>query len=250
MPDLKTRFERFMAGLEGAENIDDLMKHSRLPGRLRADYLAFDRDVIIEQKSLEVDLDGKIQTFVADFFRTQGIAHPDKISFRTFVETISQYPDTGALRKRILQIVTQRIDDILAKADKQTRDTRETFVIPNAVGIVVILNDDVQIIEPDFVTVKAFDMLRKLEPSGELRYPHNQVVISISEAHRIPSEDAEQIPTETIFSDRGNRLLMANQCSVILQQRWAQFNGALHVESPDLTRTTVTRDPQKLFRAG
>jgi hypothetical protein len=57
-----------MSALEGAENIDDLMKNSRLQGRLRVDYLAFRRDVIIEQKSFEVDLDTKIEPLVIQFF--------------------------------------------------------------------------------------------------------------------------------------------------------------------------------------
>jgi hypothetical protein len=247
---LKERFERFMSGLDGAESIDALMKQSNLPGRQRADYLAFNRDVIIEQKSLEVDLDNKIQPLVVDFFRTRGIVQVETISFASFVQIISESPDTGDLVKRLRQIVTQRIDDILAKADKQTHDTRATFVLPHAVGIVVILNENVQLIEPDYVAVKAFDMLRKRGPTGEIRYPDNQVVISISEAHRIPAKDAEKIPTETIFSEAGNRLLIATQYSEILKERWAQFNGAIYVESPDLARDAVTRDPQILFRTG
>jgi hypothetical protein len=52
MPTLKERFERFMSVLEGVENIDTLMKQCDLPGRKRANYLAFNRHVIIEQKFL------------------------------------------------------------------------------------------------------------------------------------------------------------------------------------------------------
>src|ERR1700692_198118 len=90
MPDLKERFERFMSGLAGAENIDELAKQSNLPaGRQSADYLAFNRNVVIEQKSLEVDLDAKIQPLVIEFFRTREIVRTDKISFRSFVEIVS-----------------------------------------------------------------------------------------------------------------------------------------------------------------
>jgi hypothetical protein len=248
MSNLKQRFERFMSGLDGAECIDDLLKQSDMPGRQRADYLAFNRNVIIEQKSLEIDLDAKIQPLVIDFFNTRGIVHPDKISFRSFVETISRYADTGGLKQRLLQMVTRNIDDILAKADKQTRDTRELFGIPKAVGIVVILNDNVQLIEPDFVAEKAFTMLRKLSTTGEtLRYPNNHVVISISEAHRLPSKNAEKIPTETLFSDAANQRRLCTLYSNILMRRWAAFNGASYIKSAERTGELSTRDPQKLF---
>jgi hypothetical protein len=250
MPTLKERFEQFMSGLEKVENIDDLMKQSKLPDRKRADYLAFDRDVIIEQKSLEVDLDDKIQPLVIDYFRTRGITDTGgPITFTSFVKILSESPDTSNLKRQLRQILTQRIDDLLAKADKQTHDTRETFVIPQAVGIVVILNDNVQLIEPDFVADKAFDMLRKRRPTGEIRYPDNQVVISISEAHRIQSDDpVELIPTDTIYSDVGNQLPLATRYSNILSQRWAEFNGASFVEWSDRTGGVTTRDPQKRFR--
>jgi hypothetical protein len=122
-------------------------------------------------------------------------------------------------------------------------------VTAEAVGIVVILNDNAQLIEPDFVVDKAFDMLRKRLPTGEIRYPDNHVVILISEAHRVPLDDPlELIPIERIFSYAGNQLPIATHCSDILKQRWAEFNQASYVESSDRTRGVRTRDPQKVFR--
>jgi hypothetical protein len=247
MPSLKERFEQFMSCLQWAENIDDLMRNSTLPGRLRADYLAFRRDVIIEQKSFEADLDTKVEPLIIQFFRDRGIASPSKISFASFVDVLAQHSDAHDLIKTLRRLVTRRVDDVLADADKQTRDTRKTFLIPNAVGIVVILNDSVQLIEPDFVAVQAFETLRKRTATGELRYPHNQVVISISEAHRIPSSEAESIPTETVFSESGNTLQIANQYSALLLELWARFNGA-GVKSSAIIRDVVTRDAPKLFR--
>jgi hypothetical protein len=122
-------------------------------------------------------------------------------------------PDGNDLKKQLYHKLTKGIDDLLAKADKQTRDTRETFVVPYAIGIVVILNDNAQILEPDFVAVKAFETLRKRSPAGELRYPNNEVVIVISEAHRVLTDDhVELIPTETILSDAGNQRPIASTC--------------------------------------
>lgn len=237
-----------MSELEGAENIDNLMRQSRLPDRKRADYLAFRRDAIIEQKSLEVDLDAQIQPLVADYFRTRKISNTGTITFKSFVQVLADSHETNDIKAQLRKILTRRVDDLLATADKQTHDTRETFLIPRAVGIVVILNDTAQLIEPDFVTDKAFAMLRKCSSTGEIRYPDNHVVVLISEAHRIPSSEADLIPIETVFSDAGNRLPLATKCSDMLKQKWAAFNGASYVESSDLTRDVTPRDQQRLFR--
>ena len=250
MSNLKARFERFMSTLPGVENIDTLMEQCDLPDRKRADYLAFNRRVIIEQKSLEtVDLHDKVQAVIDGLSERENLGEGE-ISLASFAKLIPQSPDGNDCKKRLRQMLTQKIDDVLAKADRQTGDSRKTFVIPQAVGIVVILNDSIQLIEPDFVVDKAFAMLQeKFLPTGKIRYPHNQVVIYISEAHRIQSDDhAEIIPVETIFSESGNQLPIATHCADILKQQWAEFNGATLVESSELIREVKTRDRQRMFR--
>ncbi len=238
-----------MSALEGVENIDVLMQQCNIPARLRAYYLAFKRLVIIEQKSLDVDVDNKVQAFIDDVVRERGNIGNDPILLPSFIQILARLPDGFDLKKQLRQILTQRIDDILAKADKQTHDTRKTFLIPEAIGVVVVLNENAPLIEPDYFQDKAFDMLRKRLLTGELRYPNNQVVLLISEAHRIPSTDnVVVIPTETTFSEAGNQLPIATHCADILRQRWAEFNQASCVESSDLTRDVTTRDAQKLFR--
>jgi hypothetical protein len=158
-----------------------------------------------------------------------------------------QLPDGEILSKQFYQTVTKGLDNVLAKADEQTRDTRVTFLISEAIGIVVILNNNSQFIRPDLVVYKAFDMLRKRSVTGELRYPNNHVVILISEAHRVVSDDTrELIPIETIFSDAGNKLQIATRCADILRRQWVEFNQAGYVESPVEPRRVRTRDRAKV----
>jgi hypothetical protein len=91
--------------------------------------------------------------------------------------------------------VTKVLDDIIAKADDQTRDTKQTFCIPEAIGVVVVLNECASLIFPDIATVKLFDMLRKRRGDGSLRYIHNHVIVLISEAHEIKSANLKQCLT-------------------------------------------------------
>jgi hypothetical protein len=152
-------------------------------------------------------------------------------------------------KRRLRAILTQRIDDYLAEADKQTRDTRLSFSIPTAVGIVVILNEHAQLIEPDYFVDKAWDMLRKEVAPGQLRYPENQVALLISEAHRIPTADGSvMIPVETIFSEAGLCNPAAESFAQKLRQRWAEFNQAGTREWPGPIRDVTTRDAATLFK--
>jgi hypothetical protein len=152
-------------------------------------------------------------------------------------------------KPKLRAILTQRIDDLLAKADKQTRDTRLNFSIPNAVGVVVVLNEHAPLIEPDYFYDKAWDMLRKEQSPGQLRYPENQVVILISEAHRVlTSANVEMIPVETVFSDAGLNNPAAQSFAEELRQRWADFNAAVACEWVGPIRDVTTRDPARLFK--
>jgi hypothetical protein len=246
---LKQRFERFMSLGDFAENIDALTIASHLPGRRKADYLARRRSVIIEQKSIDRDVDAKVQAFLDDLIRQHGPLDGEQITLAGIIDAVAKLPSGNSFRLRLRAILTQRIDDYLAEADKQTRDTRLTFSIPAAVGMVVILNEHAPLIEPDYFQDKAWDMLRKEVAPGNLRYPENQVVLLISEAHRVISVDgSEMIPVETTFSDAGLSNSAALSFAEELRQRWAEFNHAGAMEWPEPIRDVTTRDPATLFK--
>jgi len=246
---LKERFERFMSSADFAESIDALTVANQTPGRQKADYLAFNRSVIIEQKSLDRDVDAKIAALLGVFTRQHRPLEGEHVTLAGIIEAVAKLPPGNPFRPRLRAILTQKIDDLLAKADKQTRDTRLTFSIPEAVGIVVVLNEHAPLIEPDYFQDKAWDMLRKEREPGKLRYPENQVVLLISEAHRIPSDDgSELIPIETAISEAGLKNLAAESFAKELRLRWAEFNQAGTRESLGPTREVTTRDAATLFK--
>ena len=79
---------------------------------------------------------------------------------------MSLVPDGAALFDQLRERVTKVLDDIIAKADDQTRDTKQTFLIPGAIGIVGVLNERAHLLDPDIATVKLFEMLRKPEAAA------------------------------------------------------------------------------------
>jgi hypothetical protein len=246
---LKERFERFMSSGDFAENIDALTTTDNVLGRKKADYLACDRSVIIEQKSIDHDVDAQVRAFIDDLTRQHGPLNCEHVTLAGIIDAVAKLPPGNLFRRRLLTILTKRIDDYLAEADKQTRDTRLTFNISDAVGVVVVLNEHAQLIEPDYFVSKAWTMLRKESELGRLRYPHNQVVFLISEAHRIPSADgSEMIPVETIFSEAAPANSPADLFAADLRRRWAEFNQAGTLDWSGQIREVTTRDRATLFK--
>jgi hypothetical protein len=249
-PYLKERFERFMSSGDFAENIDALTTTNQVPGRRKADYLARNRSVIVEQKSIDHDVGTKVHAVLSDLVRQHGPLGAEHVTLAGIIERVATLPRGNPFKPRLRAILTQRIDDYLAEADKQTRDTKLTFSIPAAIGVVVVLNEHAQLIEPDYFVDKAWDMLRKEAEPGQLRYPQNQVALLISEAHRVPSPDgSEIIPVETVFSEAGLSNSAAESFVEDLRQRWAKFNQAGVLEWSGPVRDVTTRDAATLFKS-
>ena len=113
----------------------------------------------------------------------------------------------------------------------------------------VVLNEHAQPIEPDYFVSEAWTMLRKEAEPGRLRYPNNQVVFLISEAHRIPSADGGiKIPVETVFAESAPANSPADLFAADLRRRWAEFNGAGTLDWPGPIREVTTRDPATVFK--
>jgi hypothetical protein len=241
---LKDRFERFMLSTPGVESIDQLLRHGGSPGAERADYLACARRAIIEVKSLDVNPDYKVQGFLDKLGQSGRLPAAGDT---TLAELLSKLPDGQALFDEIRERVTKVLDDIVAKADHQTRDTKQTFKITEALGVLVVLNESATVLFPDISTVKLFEMLRK-QRDGQLRYVHNQVIILISEAHLIDAGEAvTMFPISTLYSEAGNSIPFATTFAENLNRKWAAFNDAGYLASSELWDNSAPRDPVKRF---
>ena len=164
----------------------------------------------------------------------------------SLAELLIQVPNGPALFDELRERVTKVLDDIIAKADDQTRDTKQTFLIPESSGIVVVLNEHAPLLFPDIATVKLFDMLRKRRPDGELRYVENQVIILISEAHVIEfDQDATIFSVATVYSDAGNERPSLTAFEENLKRGWAAFNNAGYLEESEHWDNFRARDPLK-----
>jgi hypothetical protein len=180
MGNLLERFESFIKTVRAFESIDELLRDRHLERKKRADYLLWERQIIVEQKVLVDDPSDKPQKFVNELMSKGRVRSYGTVSTD---ELFSGMADVQEQKRRMFLGITKGLEASFADADKQTRDTREIFSIPNAIGIVVILNVSAPTLRPDVVRYGLSQTLQKKREDGSVRYTNNDGVIVISEAH-------------------------------------------------------------------
>lgn len=222
MANLLERFESFIRTVRGFESVDELLRNKHLEGKKRADYLLWEREVIVEQKVLVDDPSDKPQKFVNELMRKGRVLFYGPVSTNRLFDGM---PGGEKQKRRMFLRITKGLEASFADADKQTRDTRDIFSIPRAVGIVVILNLSAPTLHPDLIQFGLSQALQKRKDDGSIRYPNNDGVVMISEAHvdiggRGRGAPCFSSPTPHTKSEETVRAL-----SDSLIQGWAAFNG-------------------------
>jgi hypothetical protein len=221
---LRERFETFVRTLDGFESIDALLRNCDPPGKKRADYLLYERQIIVEQKALEVDPIEKPRKFMDDliekgrFVLLGGQVSADVI--------FSKLPDGQKLQRELILRLTRALEGAVSNADKQTADTRDIFAISNAVGVLIILNEKARMLSPEIIHYGLANVFQKTSDDGSLRYPHINGVIVISEAHVVDAPTSAKIfPMLSFTSPHGRGEEVVKRFSAALMEHWANFNG-------------------------
>jgi hypothetical protein len=219
-PALEERFKSFLRQLPGAEDVDGTLTEAQLPGR-RADFLLRDRRIVLELKSLTNDPEHKIEERLGP--------HRDRPEFPVFYwqsdlsEILPYLPDGAEIRREIFHALTRAIQGYLEDADDQIADTKQALGLPEACGVVAILNEKIQILRPDVITAKASQMLLKTK-NGGARYKNIAYVWIISEAHQmIASDGVEQLPIILLEGPMADCHAQFGDYIGHLNSAWAEF---------------------------
>jgi hypothetical protein len=226
--------------MSGFESVDNLLAGSR-ETRKRADYLLRDRRVIVEQKVLQVDQDHRPQQFINRLIEQRRILFFGRLSTDTI---FNKLPDGQELKREMFLSMTKGFEDDVAAADKQTRDTRAIFSIPDAAGIVVILNQGASALPPDLLGFGLNHVLNKRREDGSLRYVHNDGVVVISGTHVVPDSNGRPgMPCFATYAPHGRLQDAVAGFSEALLRGWASFNNlpAVQVTQDALAQTRAWR---------
>lgn len=234
---LEERFKIFLRGLPGTESIDELSLTREQEEAQRADYFLANRSIIGELKALYEDTTSKMEAILAPYRETP--EWPIFFGEQELEGVLQHLPDRDRIRATIFHAITRSIEAVVEKANRQIRETKRTFDLPEAGGLLIIVNDAVDILAPDVVMYRISRALNKRR-NGNLRYENISAVMLIGGAHYTQLKpDLKGIPILII----PNAVPQAAQVETFiseLNRKWAAFEGAPFIPIPveDVTKLT------------
>lgn len=112
----------------------------------RADYFLDRRRVIVELKSLETDPSDKID--VALEKRREDDDFPLFYGEADLMAVLGKLHDGEQLKERIALRITRSVEDAFRSAKRQIAATRSSFDLPHSDGLLVLLNNAIDILDP------------------------------------------------------------------------------------------------------
>lgn len=197
---LEERFARFIEALPNAEAIDRLQLPPDPSRRRKADFLLGNREVIVELKTLSDDTSHKVDA-VAD-------KHRHREDFPLFYgeadvrKVLSHLPDGDDIYRRMVWSLTRSVEGCVRSAEEQITHTRSVLGLPKAVGLLVILNESIRILDPGLVGHRVAQLMRR-ERTGNCDSEKVDFVWLLFESHALGTVNG--VPATTSMIIRGER---------------------------------------------
>ncbi|MBW4444940.1 MAG: hypothetical protein KME10_27885 [Plectolyngbya sp. WJT66-NPBG17] len=230
---LEERFTEFVRNLQSAEIVDELKLSQEQERSKKPDFFFFERQFIGEMKSIKKDMEPKAQAILEKHLEK----HKDRPEYPVFFgqwssdKILKHLSDGESINEEIFYAITSALEDSVEKANRQIRETKKVFEISGSQGILIILNDFVEIPSPDLIAHKVHQLLNKKSSSGDARCPHISVVWIVSEIHIVKTEIGQELlPSIVLVNDYSHSHQEASDYVNWLQRKWASFNNMPFVE--------------------
>jgi hypothetical protein len=139
---------------------------------------------------------------------------------------INVHPESAQISLEIFKKITSSLEDSIEKANRQIRETKEYFSLPDACGVALIVNRDNTALEPVIAYDAIHNLMYKKNIRGEFRFDHIDIVIYVSDVHFKVVENPNQMPMQIIVAIKGKTLNAVQE--VFLDQFtkiWGEFRG-------------------------
>jgi hypothetical protein len=226
---LEERFIAFVKGLDGAESIDDLALTVEQETAQKADFFFNGRKIIGELKSLKTNTDAKIEAILKPYEETP--EWPHFYGEQELQKIVSFLPDKDKLNAALFNAVTDSIEGLFEKANRQIRTTKRTFNLSQAGGLLIILNDLVDILSPDVLARRVRKCFQKRTATGETRFPEVTLVWAVNVAHYMqvtPTLKAMPILVMPSGLPDPNNIEGFAQT---LGKRWSEYDGVPYLKT-------------------
>jgi hypothetical protein len=251
---LEERFTEFVRNLKSAEIVDELKLTQEQERSKKPDFFFLERQFIGEMKSIKKDMEPKAQAILDK--------HKDRPEYPVFIgpwslDKILKYlPDGESINKEVFYATTSALEDSVENANRQIRETKKVFEISESQGVLIILNDCVEILSPNLIAHRVSQLLNKKSSSGDIRCPHLSVIWIVSEIHVIKTDIGQElIPSIILVNDYSHNHQEASDYVTWLQKKWASFNniplieGRLDFKNIHFSKRKETDSPKMIPRS-
>jgi hypothetical protein len=236
------RFTEFLSKLPHSESLDDPGIFPDHQSKKRADFLLFDRSMIVEVKQLEVDPGYKADAIVAKFRNHP--AYPLFFGKRALPDVLAHMPEElrEQIRTDVFESVTRVITGYCEDGNRQIRNTRADLLLSAASGVLFILNDDIQVLTPDVLGARVEQQLHKKNADGSDRFPDLSYVVVFSWAHfLVGNNGALSHPIIVADGPGANGASIAKQQLDYVIHAWSHYSDARMGREMKATRELLER---------
>jgi hypothetical protein len=213
----------FVRSVPGAEMIDDLPMTREQQAAKKADVFFEGRTIIAEVKLLATDTAPKVEAILAPYRDTEH--WPVFYGQWPISKILAHLPDREKLHRKIYDEVTTSVANLVRDANRQIRQTKESFALPDARGVLIVLNDTIDILSPEVIAHKVAESLNKRTSTRAIRFPEIGDSWLLCETHSTPVTPALKgllsvVLDHPLVKDDGTLERFVDS----LQQRWAAYN--------------------------
>ena len=179
MVPLERRVIKFLEGRSSTESLDSAVFNQVNGSKAKADYLLGDRLIVAELKTLNASPKDRTEQRLNERF-----SKPDApIVYGTVdvSQATKDLPDRDAISKMIVDMAGRAVRRHLLKANDQIGAIKARLGLPNAGGILILMNDAEAMIDASAIGYT----LKNAFETNQGRYPHITNVWAIIESHRI-----------------------------------------------------------------
>lgn len=220
---LEDRVKRFFEAEPNTESLDGSAFDQVNGSATKADYLIGQRRLIAELKTINGDPKDRVEQRLRERFRQPDA--PYVVGRYGLGPVLESMPDQAPLTKMINDLQSRAVRRHLQKTNEQISATKARLSLPEAAGLVVLMNDGEPMIDAanmGYAVKSAFETV-------EGGYPHiNYVWISV-ERHKVALSERPGFPQ--LLVTRTAEPPPHFQLLVNMLEAWAAFNGARFLEA-------------------
>jgi hypothetical protein len=239
----ESRFTRFLEGLPGAESIDRFALPDDPQHRRKADFLLANRNVVVELKTLTEDPSHKVDATVdkhrgrEDWPLFYGTANVRKV--------LSNLPDGESIYGKMVNALGRSVETAVRSAEEQVTHTRRVLGLPNAAGLLVILNDSIDVLDPYVVGHRVAQLMRRPR-TGNSEAEKVDFAWLLFESHAMGMvQGRPAVPSFLINGEGKDKFPWFKNFHHDLVRRWADSNGGITLEGKSTNPSAITFVPMK-----